>query len=181
MTGGYDIKGSINRELPIQGDIKQFLNMSDFSVVAGASNIPIEVRESEGENNTFKTSKLVSLQDDFFETTQWRMAHFDPEYGSTDKDIWRKLIENPNLVVANASVIPSGDPFGPPDRSFKTSYLSAGDPIEFGAFGVEIKERKTAVEPSRLTVIGIIERLASGTGWGADSATFYSSRVLPLS
>ena len=178
VTGGYDIKGSINRELPIQGDIKQFLNMSDFSVVAGASNIPIEVRESEGENNTFKTSKLVSLQDDFFETTQWRMAHFDPEYGSTDKDIWRKLIENPNLVVANASVIPSGDPFGPPDRSFKTSYLSAGDPIEFGAFGVEIKERKTAVEPSRLTVIGIVERLASGTGWGADSATFYSSRVL---
>ena len=178
VTGGYDIKGSINRDLPIQGDIKQSLNMSDFTVVAGASNIPIEVRESDGENNTFKTSKLVSLQDDFFETTQWRMAHFDPAYGSTDKDIWRKLIENPNLVVANASVIPSGDPFGPPDRSFKTSYLNAGDPIEIRAFEVEIKERKTAVEPSRLTVIGIVERLASGTGWGADSATFYSSRVL---
>ena len=178
VTGGYDIKGSINRELPIVGDIRDSLNMSDFTVVAGASNIPIEVREFEGENNTFKTSKLVSLENDFFETTKWRMAHFDPEYGSTDEEIWGKLRENPDLVVANYSVIPSGDPFGPPDRSFKTSYLNPGDLIEFESFAVEIKERKTAVEPSRLTVIGIVERLASGRGWGADSATFYSSNSL---
>ncbi|HIC49341.1 MAG TPA: ABC transporter permease [Dehalococcoidia bacterium] len=178
VTGGFDIKSSINRELPIVGDIRDSLNMSDFTVVAGASNIPIEVREFEGENNTFKTSKLVSLENGFFETTKWRMAYFDPKYGSTDEEIWGKLLENPDLVVANYSVIPSGDPFGPPDRSFKTSYLNPGDLIEMESFAVEIKERKTAVEPSRLTVIGIVERLASGRGWDADSATFYSSRSL---
>ena len=106
------------------------------------------------------------------------MAHFDPKYGSSEQDIWKNLAENPNLVVANASVIPSGDPFGPPDRSFKTSYVEPGDLMEMQAFSVEIRERKTAVQPHKLLVIGIVERLASGTGWGADSATFYSSRHL---
>ena len=178
VTGGYDIKASISRDLPIFGDIRDSLVMSDFSVVAGASNVPIEVREFQGENNTFKSSKLVSLEGEFFETTKWKMAHFDSEYGSTEQAIWRKLKENPNLVVANASVIPSGDPFGPPDRSFKTSYIEPGDLIEMQAFPIEMRERKAAVEPHKLIVIGIVERLASGTGWGADAATFYSSRDL---
>ena len=180
VTGGYDIKGSISRDLPIAGDIRDSLMMSDFTVVAGASNVPIEVRELEGGNNIFKSSKLVSLEDEFFQTTKWKMAHFDPKYGSSEQDIWKNLAENPNLVVANASVIPSGDPFGPPDRSFKTSYVEPGDVMEMQAFPVEIRERKAAVQPHKLLVIGIVERLASGTGWGADSATFYSSRhVVP--
>ena len=178
VTGGYDIKASISRDLPITGDIRDSLVMSDFTVVAGASKIPIEVREIEGENNTFKTSNLVSFEEEFFETTRWKMAHFDPKYGASEKEIWNNLAANPNLVVANASIIPSGDPFGPPDRSFKTSYIEPGDLMGMEAFSVAMKERKAAVEPQDLVVIGIVERLASGTGWGAESATFYSSRPL---
>ena len=36
VTGGYDIKGTISPDLPIPGDIRDFLNMSDFDVLAGA-------------------------------------------------------------------------------------------------------------------------------------------------
>ena len=91
VTGGYDIKASISRDLPIFGDIRDSLVMSDFSVVAGASNVPIEVREFQGENNTFKSSKLVSLEGEFFETTKWKMADFDSQYGSTEQAISTNL------------------------------------------------------------------------------------------
>jgi putative ABC transport system permease protein len=106
------------------------------------------------------------------------MAHFDPKYGATDADIWRSLVDNPNLVIASAEIIPSGDPFGPPDRSFKTSYLNPGDSKAMNSFSVEMKKRRSSSEPERLIVIGVVELLASGTGWGNNSAKFYSTRSL---
>ena len=178
VTGGFDIKASISPDLPIAGDIRESLDMAEFAVVAGASNVPGEVKELGGENNTYKRSRLISLEDEFMGSTLWRMAHFDPEYGSTDKDIWKALIKNPNLVVANASIIPSGDPFGPPDRSFKTSYLTPGDVKEMEAFTVQMKKRRSSSDPEELTVIGVIERLATDSGFGNVSATFYSTRPL---
>ena len=39
------------------------------------------------------------------------MAHFDPKYGSTDREIWNAVLNDPDLVIANATIIPSGDPF----------------------------------------------------------------------
>ncbi len=178
VTGGYDIKGTISPDLPIPGDIRDFLNMSDFDVLAGASNVPVEVKESDGENNIYRTANLVSLEDDFFQSTQWRMSYFDPKYGATDKDIWRSVIGNPELVVASASIIPSEDPFGPPDRSFKTSYLSSGDLKEMDSFSIAMKKRRSSSKPEDLKVIGVVELLATGTGWEGISATFYSARSL---
>ncbi len=178
VTGGYDIKATISPDLSISGDIRDSLNMSDFSVVAGASNVLVEVKESKGDNDTYKGSKLISLEDSFFDSTQWKFAHFDPKYGSTDEDIWRTLINNPGLVIASASIIPSGDPFGPPDRTFKTSYLTPGDPKSMNSFSIEMKKRRSSSEPETLMVIGVVERLASGTGFQSNSATFYSTRSL---
>ena len=178
VTGGYDIKGTISTDLPILDDIRKSLNMSDFSVVAGSSNVPVEVKESDGENNTYRRSKLVSLEGDFLKSTKWKMAHFDPKYGSTDEEIWRSLLDNPKLVIASASIIPSGDPFGPPDRSFKTSYLNPGDLKEMDSFYIEMKKRRESTDPQNLTVIGVVERLAGDTGFGNSSATFYSA--IPL-
>ena len=106
------------------------------------------------------------------------MAHFDPQYGTSDEDIWKSLVGNPELVIASGSIIPSGDPFGPPDRSFKTSHLISGDPLEMNAFSVEMKKRRSSSEPEKLIVIGVVERLASGSGWGDNTATFYSTRSL---
>lgn len=178
VTGGFDIKASISPELPIVGNIKDSLNITDFSVVSASSNIPIEVKDLGGDSEVYKSSKLVSLENDFIQSTQWRMAHFDPSYGSTDKDIWNALLNNPELVIASATIIPSGDPFGPPDRSFKTSYLDSGDPKEIQSFDIQMRQKRSTSDSETLTVIGIIERLASGTGFGSGGATFYSTRSL---
>ena len=178
VTGGYDIKATITPDLPITGDIRNSLNMSDFEVVAGASNLRVEVKEPEGENNTYKGARLVSLENEFLDSTLWEMAHFDPNYGATDREIWQALMKDETLVVANAIIIPSGDPFGPPDRSYKSSFIEPGDLKPMNSFGIEMKKRRSSLDPTQLTVIGVIERLASGTGFGGGSATFYSPRAL---
>ena len=46
------------------------------------------------------------------------------------------------------------------------------------SFDVQMRKRRSSSEPQNLTVIGVIERLASGTGFGASGATFYSTRSL---
>ena len=92
VTGGYDIKATITPDLPITGDVRNSLDMSDFEVVSGASNVRVEVRESEGENNTYKGARLVSLENEFFDSTLWEMAHFDPAYGATNREIWQALM-----------------------------------------------------------------------------------------
>ncbi|MBM31474.1 MAG: hypothetical protein CL764_01305 [Chloroflexi bacterium] len=178
ITGGYDIKGTISPEKPIKGDIKDALNMNDFSVVAGSSTLRVEVKEIDGENKTFKSSRLISLEEQFINSNQWRLSYFDPKYGSNDKEIWQSLIDDSNLVLASGSIIPSGDPFGPPDRSFKTSLIKSGDSKEIESIKIEMKKRRGSEAGSGLIVIGIIENLAGGTGFGGGGATFYASESL---
>ena len=178
ITGGYDIKGTISPEKAIQGDIRDSLNMDDFTVVTGSSSISVEVKEIDGENKTFKSSRLVSLGDDFINTNKWQLSYFDPNYGTNDKEIWNSLTTDPNLVLASGSIVESGDPFGPPDRSFKTSMITPGDLKEIESINIEMKKRQSSEAGSSLTVIGVIENLAGGTGFGGGGATFYSANNL---
>lgn len=181
VTGGYDIKATITPDLPIEGDIRDSLDMQDFSVVAGLSRLDVEVKELDGDNKTFKNSRLASLEDEFINSNEWRMAHFDTKYGSNDKEIWKALLGNPNLVLASASILVSGDPFGPPDRGFKTSLISPGDLKEIESFDIEVKKRRSSEAPSTVTVIGVIESIAGGQGFGGGgggSISFYSSKTL---
>ena len=96
VTGGYDIKATISPDLPIQGSVTEYLDLSDFTVIAASSSAPAEIRESEGENSSYKEAKIVSLDDEFIKSTKWRMTHYDPKYGSTDREIWNALLENPD-------------------------------------------------------------------------------------
>ncbi len=178
ITGGYDIKGTIDPEKAIQGDIKDSLNMNDFSVVAGSSTLRVEVKEIDGENKTFKSSRLISLEEQFINSNKWRLSYFDPKYGSDDKEIWQSLINDSSLVLASGSIIPSGDPFGPPDRSFKTSLIKSGDSKDIESIKIEMKKRRSSEAGAGLTVIGVIENLAGGTGFGGGGATFYGSESL---
>ena len=178
ITGGYDIKGTISPEKAIQGDIKDLLDMNDFSVVAGSSSLQVEVKEIDGENKTFKSSRLISLEEEFINSNKWRLAYYDPKYGSNDQEIWQSLTKSPNLVLASGSIIPSEDPFGPPDRGFKTSLIEASEIKEIESINIEMKKRRSSEVGSSLTIIGVIENLAGGTGFGGGGATFYGSDYL---
>ena len=178
ITGGYDIKGTISPDNSIEGDIRDSLNMEDFIVIAGSSSIDVDAKEISGENTTFKSSKLVSVEDSFISTNKWQLSYYDPKYGSNDREIWESLNNDPNLVLASGSIVESGDPFGPPDRSFKTSLIKPGDLKEIEAFDIQMKKSRSADDGTMLTVIGVIENLAGGTGFGAGGATFYSSNNL---
>ena len=178
ITGGYDIKGTISSENSIQGDIRDALDMQDFTVVAGSSSIDVDAKEMEGENNTFKSSKLVSVENSFISTNKWQLSYYDPKYGSNEREVWESLNSDPALVLASGSIVESGDPFGPPDRSFKTSFIKPGDLKQIDAFDIQMKKSRSTNDGTKLTVIGVIENLAAGTGFGAGGARFYSSNNL---
>ena len=178
VTGGYDIKSSVSTSLPISGNIEDYLDMSEVISFAGTSSIGVDVKELDGENNSYKSSKLVSLDDNFINNTKWRMAHIDENYGSNDREIWQALLSDPSLVVASGSIIASGDPFGPPDRSFKTSFVEREDPREIQSFSIQMKKTRSSEDPTELKVIGIVERLATESGFGGGGATFYSKDSL---
>ena len=127
-----------------------------------------------GENTTFKGSRLISLEDSFIATNKWQLSYYDPKYGSNDREVWESLNSNSNLVLASGSIVESGDPFGPPDRSFKT-LIKPDDLKEIDAFDIQVKKSRSADEGTKLTVIGVIENLAGGTGFGAGGARFYST------
>ena len=82
---------------------------------------------------------------------------------------------DPNLVLASGSIVETGDPFGPPDRSFKTSYIKPGELKEIEAFDIQMKKSRSTDEGSKLTVIGVIENLAGGRGFGAGGCLLYTS------
>ena len=178
ITGGYDIKGTISTENFIKGDVRDSLNMQDFTVVAGSSSIDVDAKEIDGDNTSFKGSKLVSVENSFISTNKWQLSYYDPKYGSSDREVWESLNSDPTLVLASGSIVESGDPFGPPDRSFKTSFIKPGDLKEIEAFNIEMKKSRSSSEGAKLTVIGVIENLAGGTGFGAGGATFYSTNNL---
>ena len=178
VTGGYDIKSSVSTTLPISGNIEDSLDMTEVISFAGTSSIGVDVKELDGENNSYKSSKLVSLDDSFINNTKWRMAHIDKNYGSNDREIWQALLSDPSLVVASGSIIASGDPFGPPDRSFKTSFVEREDPREIQSFSIQMKKTRSSEDPTELKVICIVERLAKERGFGGGGATFYSKDSL---
>ena len=56
--------------------------------------------------------------------------------------------------------------------------ITPGDLKEIESINIEIKKRRSSEAGSSLIVIGVIENLAGGTGFGGGGATFYSSNNL---
>ena len=56
--------------------------------------------------------------------------------------------------------------------------IKPGDLKEIDAFDIQVKKSRSADEGTKLTVIGVIENLAGGTGFGAGGARFYSAENL---
>ena len=74
VTGGYDIKSSVSTTLPISGNIEDSLDMTEVISFAGTSSIGVDVKELDGENNSYKSSRLISLDDSFINNTKWSFA-----------------------------------------------------------------------------------------------------------
>ncbi len=172
INGGYDIRASISKELPIE-DIdaaiadSPSLNPEDFQVVGGRSGSLIEARQvgpylgKEIEERRFLRMGIVGLEDSLISSTLWEFSHFDPAYGSNDAEIWAALLADPDLAVVGAGVLVTGDPFSAGgDTSFKVQDIESNETGDITAFQVEIRGDQGGAETITKTVIGITDSLA---------------------
>ncbi len=172
INGGYDIRATVSRELPID-DIgaaiqsADRLDPGDFEVVGGSTGVSGEARQvgpylgEEIEERRFRRLGVNGFEPSILTTTRWELSHFDPEYGANDQEIWAAVAANPDLVVGGAGVLPTGDPFaGQFGTPFSVKGIEADDPEDIQAFTVEVRPPLGAGSPIVKTVIGIADPLA---------------------
>ena len=204
INGGYDIRATVSRELPID-DIDaaiqsaERLDPGDFEVVGGSTGVSAEARQvgpylgEEIEERRFRRLGIAGFEGSILTTTRWELSHFDPAYGSSDQEIWAAAAADPDLVIAGTGVLPTGDPFaGQFGTPFTVEGIEADDPEEIEAFRVEVRPPLGAGSPIEKTVIGIADPLAfdgselvgsvemlDGLATGDISLTTYRFRLSP--
>ena len=173
VTGKWDIQGDLNPNTPIQ-DIRQAINarpslsLEDFTAIGGYTTIPIQARQLEAEEQRWKQYALRAADDEFLESTGYRLKLIADGYGPTEREVWQALREDPTLVVVDAPVVPTHSGFGGDNwASFQLEGLFYEDdsmsPIE-----IEIRERRSGVV-ARATVIGVLDQVSDvfgEIGWG---------------
>lgn len=158
VSGGFDIRGQIDPELPI-GDVNAViaasdgrLSASDFSVISSQAQLFVEARQDGAEDLAFKAARIRASDETWLTENNFRVTHWDPEYGSTADEIWAAVLVDPTLAVVNGAMIETGG-FG------------GGEPGSGPTFGIKgIK----ANEPGEIEGVDITIRPPIGQGVGAS-------------
>jgi putative ABC transport system permease protein len=161
---------------------------SDFHAIASTINLPARARQPGGPDQAWRPISLRAVDDIFLATNQLELAHYDPAFGSSSREIWDALRDDPTLAVLNSAALPARFAQGLEVRgeSFTASGLLQEDPVEMTAFEVEIVDPQGTRPPVRRRVIGVTDQLADLMGdfprltTSADILAGISPRPVPL-
>jgi putative ABC transport system permease protein len=130
------------------------LDASQFEVIADQSLVAVEARQG-GTENQFADYPLRGLDDEFFDSTTYRMAAIADGY-SSPAEVWAALKSNQGLAVVDGLPAPRRDNFDfgqePPDFQVEGFFVEDGT---FAPFDVEVRDPITGRQAS-LTVIGVL-------------------------
>ena len=177
ITGGFDISADINPELPIanfEEELKAnslLLSMNDFNSYSRTVSLPGKAREK-NEKGKFKNISIKSVDSTYLKENLFQITHYDPQYGTSSKEIWNALEKDKSLAILNGSSFATDDPFGTGSSDFETTSMKLSDPAEIQAFDIELQTTigKSPVINTR-KVIGILDTQADSLSWGGQSAT----------
>ena len=186
VTGGYDIKADtlfpIN-DFSQQVAASSLLDSKDFVVTAKSKNIQAIGREIDAKETQFKSLLIRSVDDNYLKTTQLQFSHYNPQYGSTPRDIWNSLLSDPSLAVASNSNLHSGDPFGPTNRGFQAEdRLPDAESQDWELLQLEIlpEDKQLSGESLELTVIAVIDSVADSLDFQQPSYVITSDKQIKL-
>lgn len=159
VSGGFDIRTEISRDLPIDDpltliDASADLDRSDFELIASQSRLQVEARQQGVEDLSFKGARIRGMDEVWLSNNTFTLTHWDPAYGATEREIWAAIANDPSLTVVLGSMIETGD-FG-------------GGPIGFGSI-LSIEGIKSS-EPGEIEAVDLTVRppLAQGVGKSVD-------------
>ena len=169
-SGGFDIRGVIKPELPIDDPYAVIdgkgndLSVSDFELITSQAKLLVEVRQADGEL-IFKRARIRASDEVWLRNNLFQFTHWDPAYGQTSEEIWQSVANDPGLAVVAAGIIREEDGFGPP-RGDSVFQLTGIEPDEKGEIsGVDITLRPPVGQGAsdRLVtrkVVGVLDEFA---------------------
>jgi len=191
VTGGYDIRGTTSRDLPIVDldaaiAASAEISASDFEVISRTGQIRGEARQNEAEEIAFKPIVVRGLDDEYLRTSLIEFTHWDHAYGTTDAEIWEALRDDSSLAVMNGQVItpPSGFA-GPQSEQFTVDGITTESEEDVESITVQIRAAGGRGEITERKIIAYMDNLAnvldaSGEEFGDRNAIATVFSAAPL-
>tara|TARA_B100000029_G_scaffold171159_2_gene167433 strand:+ start:21384 stop:24938 length:3555 start_codon:yes stop_codon:yes gene_type:complete len=169
-SGGFDIRGVIKPELPIDDPyaiIEQSgndLSVSDFEVITSQARLRVEVRQAEADSS-FKGARVRASDEDWLRKNQFEFTHWDPAYGQTFEEIWQSVANDPSLAVVSAGIIREEDGWGPPrgDNVFQITGIEPDKKGEISGVDITLRPPVGQATSDRLVtrkVVGVLDEFA---------------------
>ena len=167
-TGGWDIEGSVNFATPVD-DIRSEINgldtvdISDFEAIGGYTEIPMQVREIEADDQEWNRVRLLAADEGYLEASEYDFKLIADGYGSTTEDVFEAMRNDSSLAVIGGSLL--SDTQGEQGQQISRAFHEVSyDDESMSPIEIELREPNTRAVMN-LTVIGVIDRVHD-TGFG---------------
>ncbi len=179
VSGGFDIRSSIDLELPID-DVNEViansggkLSSSDFEVISRQASLRVEARQDGAEDLAFKNARIRASDDAWLLNNVFELTHWDPAYGSTPTEIFAAVAADPTLAVVNGNMIETGgfgggeDPGAGPSLGIKG--IKANEPGEITGVDITIRPPvgQSVGDSVDAKVIGVLHQFADSFEFGS--------------
>ena len=161
-TGGWDIEGDVNFTTPID-DIRSEINgldtvdISDFEAIGGYTQIPMQVREIEGDDQEWNGVRFLAADDGYLESSEYDFKLIADGFGSTTEDVFGAMRNDSSLVVIGGSLL--SDTQGEQGEQISRAFHEVSyDDESMSPIEIELREPSTRAV-MKFTVIGVIDRV----------------------
>ena len=169
-SGGFDIRGVIKPELPIDDPYAIIegngndLSVSDFELITSQAKLRVEVRQAEADL-IFKRARVRASDEVWLRNNQFEFTHWDPAYGQTSEEIWQSVANDPGLAVVSAGIIREEDGWGPPrgDNVFQITGIEPDEKGEISGVDITLRPPVGQAASDRLVtrkVVGVLDEFA---------------------
>ncbi|PKB72289.1 MAG: hypothetical protein BZY87_01365 [SAR202 cluster bacterium Io17-Chloro-G6] len=166
-AGGWDIQATVNINAPIEDirraiDDKPTLNNQDITSIGGYTTIPVEARQVGADEKRWKFYAVRAADDQFLQETGANLKLIAKGYGPTEKEVWKALQQDSNLVVVDSLVVPTRDAFGDGEFPFELEGLYYED-TDMDPIDIEVRDPGTGIVVP-LKVIGVMDQFSDAFG-----------------
>ena len=188
VTGGFDVRANIDDDLPIENietdiDASPDLELGDFELIVGQSDIELAGRQVDGEEARFLELRVRGTEPEYFHATKLKITAADAAYlpdntDLSDEDeraqaVWDALAEDPSLVAISSEHAIDFEVIGPDP----TEGLMKLEDVDFGESGYEFQAKEIEIVSGadgdgsttvKRTVIAVIDDLAESLEGESD-------------
>ncbi len=169
IVGGWDIAARVNPNTPIEDlsraiEERPELDSADFEAIGSYTYIPVQVRQTGAEEQSWQYYGVRAADDGFLTNTETEFHFIAEGYGSSAEEVWEALRRDSTLVAVDAIVVPTRNGFRGGDNvpEFAIEGLYYEDE-SMQPIPIEVRDPNSGAEIT-LTVIAVLDETADAFG-----------------